>query len=82
MRSKDSPVCLQDPAAFFTTIRTKKGRLYVLHATNLRPAMDRQLFATLPELSIHSEYADLARIISKDEAKGMPNHSEQDLAIN
>jgi hypothetical protein len=81
MHSNDGPVRLQDPAAFLTTIRTEKDRLYALHATILRPAIGGQLFATGPEPTIPSEYADLAHIISEHEAKSMSDHGKQDLAI-
>jgi hypothetical protein len=82
MDAEDGPVCLEDPAAFYTMLRTEKGRLYGLHIADLWPTPSVQLHATIPDPGIPPEYADLARVFSEDEASDLPDHGPQDLTID
>ncbi len=77
----DESVLLENPAEFYTSMRAKGANLYAVTVLDRRvPAVG--LAATLTEEStIPNEFEDLADEFSADEARGLPAHGPQDLAI-
>jgi hypothetical protein len=75
------PVLLENPAEFYTSMRTKGVQLYAVTVVDRRVRTVGLAAMLAKEPIIPNEFEDLADVFTADEAQGLPAHGPQDLAI-